>query len=230
MRELEQRAYSYLGRAPVMRMDMLEALRRGLGTVAAVREDGVLISIEKSGAYLLAAENPSAAESLCAAILRHGQVAVHNLDNARLVADKLGYGQMMVCRAAVYLEPYPPPVEPAPGQTLLPLAPEHRGEVLARFPEAFSPAELEDMLRTGSGLCLFEQELLGVIGLYPEGGIAEPAVLPGREELCLPLIGGITRWCLENCLAPFAHISEELADTYRQLGYTVSESEMAWLG
>ena len=105
MQELEQRAYSYLGRAPVMRMDMLEALRRGCGSVAAVREDGALIYVGKSGAYLLAAENLLAAEALCAAILSRGQVAVHNLDNARLVADKLGYEQMMVCRAAAYLEP-----------------------------------------------------------------------------------------------------------------------------
>ena len=47
MQELEQRAYSYLGRAPVMRMDMLEALRRGCGSVAAVREDGALIYVDR---------------------------------------------------------------------------------------------------------------------------------------------------------------------------------------
>ena len=41
MRELEQRAYSFLGREAVLCMDMVEALRRGLGSVAAVREDGV---------------------------------------------------------------------------------------------------------------------------------------------------------------------------------------------
>ncbi|MCI8384869.1 MAG: hypothetical protein HFE95_00285 [Acutalibacter sp.] len=230
MQELEQRAYSYLGRAPVMRMDMLEALRRGCGSVAAVREDGALIYVGKSGAYLLAAENLLAAEALCAAILSRGQVAVHNLDNARLVADKLGYEQMMVCRAAAYLEPAPPPLELAPGQELVSLSAEHLEEALARFPEAFSAAELEEMLRGGTGLCLLEGELLGVIGLYPEGGIAMPALMPGREELCAPLIAGMTRWCLENCLAPFAHIEDGMAEVYQQLGFSVSEKEMAWLG
>lgn len=230
MRELEQRAYSYLGRDPVMRMDMLEALRRGCGTVTAVREDGALVYVGRSGAYLLAAENVPAAEALCGGILSRGQAAVHDLDTARLVADKLGYEQMMICRAAAYLEPDPPRVELAPGEELQTLDAALVEQVQARFPEEFAEAELEEMLRTGSGLCLLGKELLGVVGLYPEGGIAAPAVVPGREDLFVPLIAGATKWCLENCLAPFAHIGEELVEIYQQLGYTVGEKEMAWLG
>lgn len=231
MREMEQRAYSYLGRAPVMRMDMLEALRRGCGTVAAVREDGVLVRVDRSGSYLLAAEDAQAAEALCAGILSRGQVAVHNLDNARLVADKLGYERMMVCRAAAYLDPEPPRLELGPGQELAALKGEDLETVLERFPEEFTPGELEEMVRAGSGLCLFENgALLGLTGLYPEGGIADPALVPGAGALGGLLIGGMTRWCFENCLAPFAHIEDEWVEVYQGLGYTVSEKEMAWLG
>ncbi len=49
MREMEQMALSYLGRNPILCMDMVEALRRGDGVVSAVRTDGVLISIPRSG-------------------------------------------------------------------------------------------------------------------------------------------------------------------------------------
>ena len=46
MRELEQRACSYLGRDPILHMDMLEALRRGEQSPG---EDGERIFLEQAG-------------------------------------------------------------------------------------------------------------------------------------------------------------------------------------
>lgn len=89
MREMEQMALSYLGRNPILCMDMVEALRRGDGVVSAVRTDGVLISIPRSGAYLLAAGDTAAAEALGGLIRGARQLAVHDKDNAQLLRDEL---------------------------------------------------------------------------------------------------------------------------------------------
>ncbi len=91
MREMEQMALSYLGRNPILCMDMVEALRRGDGVVSAVRTDGVLISIPRSGAYLLAAGDTAAAEALGGLIRGARQLAVHDKDNAQLLRDELGF-------------------------------------------------------------------------------------------------------------------------------------------
>lgn len=239
MRELEQRAYSYLGRKPVLCMDMVEALRRGDGTVAAVREDGVLIYVRKSGAYLLAAENILAGEALSGVVQEAAQLAVHDLRNATLLQERLSFEGIMECKAAAYLYPAPPDSGDSGPWQIAPLGPEHEQGVLAGFPEEFDPVEVRERLRAGALHGAVERrELLGVVGLYPEGGIGLLAVRRDLEEetaasLLESLAVYITKWCLENCLAPFVHIPVEdqgLLALYERLGYTVCDTSLYWLG
>lgn len=232
MRELEQRAYSYLGRDPILYMDMMEALRRGDGSVAAVREDGALVHVARSGAYLLAAEDVPAGESLCSGIYRPVQVAVHHKDTARLVMDKLGLADIMECRAGAFLEPEPP--EAGEGFRLLESG--SRQEILEAFPQLFAEGELEERLRAGALQGLFEGgRLRGLAGLYPEGGLGYLAVLPelAGQGLERALAARMTAWCFERCFAPFVHVPAEdagLLEVYRELGYSFSERPVYWIG
>ncbi len=233
MKELEQRACSYLGRDPILYMDMVELLRRGQGTVAAVREDGALVYVPASRAYLLAAENTQAGEALSVGLLKPGQVAVHDPENARLVGDILGYGQQLECRAAAYLEPLPP----SAGDFVLdPLGEDQVERILEEFPGEFEREELRERLRAGVMRGLFEGgQLQGLAGLYPEGGLGMLSVKPPYMErgAAQALLSGVTAWCLEQGLAPFAHIPAEdlaLQELYRQLGYTLSDTSLYWLG
>ena len=231
MRELEQRACSYLGRDPILHMDMLEALRRGDGSVAAVREDGALVYVAKSGAYLLAAEDVQAGEALCGGIVRPLQAAVHHEATARLVMDMLGFSGMMQCWAGAWLNPQPPEAEGA--FTLL--DPSQGPVIQQAVPQAFEEGELEERLRAGALQGLWEgQRLLGLAGLYPEGGLGYLTVLPelAGQGLEQRLAAWATAWCLQRCFAPFVHIPvddpESLA-MYQALGYSFSERPVCWL-
>lgn len=236
---MEQMALSYLGRRPVLCMDMVEALRRGQGTVSAVRMDGVLINVPRSGANLLAAVDTAAAGALGELCKGALQLAVHDKKNAELLRDKLGFGTMMECRAAAYLSPMAPRSLGFDAGLVKPLRPGQEGLVLEGLPGEFEMDEVRERLSAGElhGV-LRDSEVLGTVGLYPEGGIGLLAVRQGLEEQeAVEMLGGliayITGWCLENCLAPFVHIPAEdegMLALYQQMGYTVSEESMYWLG
>lgn len=238
MREMEQRAYSYLGRNPILCMDMVEALRRGDGVVSAVRMDGVLVHVRKSEAYLLAAGNIEAAEALGKLVERATQISVHDRKNAELLRDKLGF-QVMECRAAAYIDPKPPGGRGFDLRQVGPLGPDQEDAVLESFPGEFDRDEIRERLRAEAlhGV-IRKKELQGMVGIYPEGGIGMLAVRKDLEEQeAVQMLGGlvayITGWCLENCFAPFAHIpvgDEGTLALYEQTGYTVCDKNMYWLG
>lgn len=181
MREMEQRALSYLGRNPVLCMDMVEAIRRGDGVVSAVRMDGVLISVPRSGAYLLAAGDTAAAGALGELIRGAVQLAVHDKKNAEQLADELGFGAVMECRAAAYLSPMPPRSRGFDLRQVKPLGAGQEDLVLESFPDEFDRDELRERISAGAlhGV-IRHREMQGVIGLYPEGGIGMLAV---RQDL-----------------------------------------------
>lgn len=234
MRELEQRALSFLGRAPVLCMDMMEAIRRGLGNVAAVREDGALVYVRANGTYMLAG-NIQAEEAMSLVRNRPVQMAAHDLTNAQLFREKLGYKGMMECRVAAYLEPFPPRPGRFDIRGVRPLLHRQEDMVLETFPDDFDPFDVRERLKAGALHGVQDaQGLLGVIGLYPEGGIGMLSVRPDApEDAALGLAAYITGWCLENCLAPFVHVpvwDEALIAIYERLGYTFCPENMYWLG
>lgn len=234
MRELEQRAYSFLGRRAILCMDMVEALRRGLASVSAVREDGALIYVRATGTYMLAG-NIQAEEAMDLLRSRPVQLAVHDRKSAEMLRDKLGYEGMMECHAAAYIEPFPPRPGRFDIRAIRQLEPRHEDAVLEAFPEDFDPYDLRERLAAGALHGVADAAgMLGVIGLYPEGGIGMLYLRPDApEDAALGLAAYVTGWCLENCLAPFVHIptgDQALREIYERLGYTFSKEEMYWLG
>ncbi len=234
MRELEQKAYSYLGRDPVLCMDMLEALRRGGGSVTAVSEEGALIFEKNSHAYLLAAENSEAGERLVLGMKKPVQLAVHDAGDPALFQDLFHYEQMLECWAAAYLDPAPPFVS---GHfAVAPLEERQLDGILEAFPGEFEEDELGRRLQSGVMHGAYRgHTLAGVVGLYPEGGVGMLAIRPEEDYMRAgkALLGFITGWCLERCLAPFAHVpawDERQTELYRKVGYTLSEKTLFWLG
>ena len=234
MREMEQRAYSFLGRDPVLCMDMLEALRRGDCSVYAVSEEGTLIRERNSRAFMLAAENSEAGERLVMGLKKPVQLAVHGSAEAALFQELFHYNQVMECQAAAYLDPEPPFVPSRYG--VRELDESFAGEILAAFPDEFDEVEIAQRLQSGAMHGSFTAgELTGLIGIYPEGGIGMLAVRPDQdwEKTAGALAGHITGWCLRQCFAPFVHIprwDQPLLGLYQKLGYTVSEKPLYWLG
>lgn len=234
MRELEQKAYSYLGRDPVLCMDMLEVLRRGGGSVYAVSEEGALIYERNSRAYMLAAENNEAGERLTLGMKKPLQLAVHDAGGPEYFCDLFQYEQTLECVAAAYLDPEPPYVSSR--FALRALAVEDEEDILSALKGEFEENELERRLASGVMHGAYRGgELAGVVGLYPEGGVGMLAVRENEDYMKVgkALVGFITGWCLEKCFAPFAHIpawDERQVELYRQVGYTMSEKTMFWLG
>lgn len=238
MREMEQRAYSYLGKNPILCMDMLEVLRRGEGEVAAVSTDGVLVRVRRGGAFMLAADNVQAAGALSGGIESGAQLAVHDKNNARQLMDELGYSQIMECRAAAYIEPFPPSGGAFDLSQIHQLGPRDEESVLRSFPEEMEQAEVRERLQARAlHGTVRDGELVGLVGLYPEGGIGPLAVRGdlGEEdawELLTGLVVYMTGWCLDGCLAPYAHIpveNEGMLALYEQIGYMPAEKNMYWL-
>ncbi len=234
MRELEQRAYCYLGRNPVLYMDMIEALRRGTGSVYAVREDGAVIYERNSQAYFLAAESGQSCAALCLGLQKPRQLVVHDMGSAQALKEMYHYESMMECLAAAYLAPDPPPVRG--GFQLHTL--EGREAEMARelFGEEVGSEDLELRLEAGAVLGAFTtaNELAGVVGLYPEGGIGLLASRPEPKEKGAQraLLAGVTSWCLQQCLAPYAHVpswEEGMIADMTRLGYSFSERALYWL-
>ncbi len=100
--EREEAARAWLSRDALLHTDMTEALRRGLGEIAAATERGVLLSVDEGYCGMLSCADPETAARLLAG--RHFPLlAVHQAEMERALCRELHMECWMRCRQAVYL-------------------------------------------------------------------------------------------------------------------------------
>lgn len=106
--DLPGRAVSYLKGDKLLHMDMLEDIRRGLGDVICVREDGVLLKDRASGVYMITAAGKDAGERLLS--LAEPGAAVftcHQKFLAESISARFGKTYISTCYQMVYTKKQP---------------------------------------------------------------------------------------------------------------------------
>ena len=100
--EREELTRAWLSRDPLLHTDMTEALRRGLGEIAAVKERGVLLSVDEGYCGMLSCADLDTAVELLTG-KSFPLLAIHQSELEMGLCRELSMETWMRCRQAVYL-------------------------------------------------------------------------------------------------------------------------------
>ena len=107
-----QKAREYLERDPLLYMDMLGPLDRGMVEVVSLREDGLLLYNGPGEAFMLAADSLEAGKALCAGVEAMEIATAHDGETGAFLRDRYHLPDLRGCTQAAYLEKEPLPVPP----------------------------------------------------------------------------------------------------------------------
>ena len=124
-----QKAREYLERDPLLYMDMLGPLDRGMVEVVSLREDGLLLYNGPGEAFMLAADSLEAGKALCAGVEAMEIATAHDGETGAFLRDQYHLPDLRGCTQAAYLEKEPLPVPP--GFEIRPLGEEEIFQVYA---------------------------------------------------------------------------------------------------
>lgn len=230
MSAAEGAAVAWLAREPLLHTDMTEALRRGLGTVAAADERGVLLSVDEGNCGML-----SCADAGTALRLLEGTsfplLAIHQQEQEQAVCRALGMETWMRCRQAVYPGDAPPSREDG---DIRPLTEEHLGFLLANYRQE-DGEYLAWLLERRALFGLFrEGTLVGFIGKHAEGSMGLLEVLPAcrRQGIARKLESFLIARELEEGNRPYCQVRQDNAASLalqRKLGLHITEKLVLWL-
>ena len=199
----------YLSRYPVWHIDMLEALRRGNGAVAAFRPDGVLIAlIHDPGCYLLSAESYEAAKELLKSAQNVDTVVARGEGADRAVLEKAPLSKGRPCAQAAYLGKEPLSWE-SPGLTIVPYRKEDIDQILAHYDVISCPGYFLDRIEKGELFAArYKGELAGFAGLHNDGAMGMLEVFPGFRKLGIgrALEKFMINFCLSRSYVPYGQI------------------------
>lgn len=244
----KQLALEYLNRAPLCHMDMLEPIRRGQAEIRYAGPDGVFLFEPRSRTYMLSAGSREAARRLTEGVTVGTELFVaHHEEDARMLCEKFGYGEIHGTMQAVYTRPAPPAVREA--AEIRVLGPEWLPTVQQHYQTVSDGEYLEERLREGSMYGAFwgaeydafcgskpfcGGELAGFIGMHPEGSIGLLTVLPAfrRRGIAAQLEADAVRRGLAQGQTPFSQIffgNEASFALHEKLGFELSEEPLYWL-
>lgn len=229
-----EKALRYLSQAPVLHMDMLEGLRRGLARVVRADGDGVLLINEGADIVMASAPSEEAAGRLAKAAPAAGMFVVHQNFLLGPLREKYSRPQTLACRQAAFLGNRPLPA-PASGVEIRPLGEEALPFVLLHYAHADDPDYLRERLRAGALWGAYSAgRLAGFAGTHAEGSIGMLEVLPEyrRQKIGLSLAAFLAARQFSEGFTPFSQIivgNEPSLALHRKLGFTVSEQTIAWL-
>ena len=83
-----QKAREYLERDPLLYMDMLGPLDRGMVEVVSLREDGLLLYNGPGEAFMLAADSLEAGKALCAGVEAMEIATAHDGETGAFLRDR----------------------------------------------------------------------------------------------------------------------------------------------
>lgn len=232
MEELRQ-AGRYLERDPLLHMDMLEPLRRGMVEVAALRPDGVLLYNVPGELYMLAADSLEAGQALCAGVEKMDLAVAHSRETGEYLQRRYGIARCQACTQAVFSGRENIPV--LPGFDIRPLGQAFFQTVLENYHSFSDPPYIRQRLASGVMHGAFrEGRLLGFIGMHAEGSVGMLEVLPPyrRQGAASALMAHMVNFCLERGWVPFSQIfegNEASFQLHRRLGWTLCPRPLYWV-
>ena len=228
-----QKAREYLERDPLLYMDMLGPLDRGMVEVVSLREDGLLLYNGPGEAFMLAADSLEAGKALCAGVEAMEIATAHDGETGAFLRDQYHLPDLRGCTQAAYLEKEPLPVPP--GFEICPLGEEFFSLILENYHSFTDPEYIHKRIAAGvmHGACQ-TGELLGFIGMHAEGSVGMLEVLPQhrRKGAATALMAFMTGFCLERGWVPFSQIfhgNEASLALHRRLGWALSQRPLYWV-
>ncbi len=228
-----QKAREYLERDPLLYMDMLGPLDRGMVEVVSLREDGVLLYNGPGEAFMLAADSLEAGKALCAGVEAMEIATAHDGETGAFLRDQYHLPDLRGCTQAAYLEKEPLPVPP--GFEIRPLGEEFFSLILENYHSFTDPEYIHKRIAAGVMYGAFQKgELLGFIGMHAEGSVGMLEVLPQhrRKGAATALMAFMTGFCLERGWVPFSQIfhgNEASLALHRRLGWALSQRPLYWV-
>lgn len=228
-----QKAREYLERDPLLYMDMLGPLDRGMVEVVSLREDGLLLYNGPGEAFMLAADSLEAGKALCAGVEAMEIATAHDGETGAFLRDQYHLPDLRGCTQAAYLEKEPLPVPP--GFEIRPLGEEFFSLILENYHSFTDPEYIHKRIAAGVMYGAFQKgELLGFIGMHAEGSVGMLEVLPQhrRKGAATALMAFMTNFCLERGWVPFSQIfhgNEASLALHRRLGWALSQRPLYWV-
>ena len=228
-----QKAREYLERDPLLYMDMLGPLDRGMVEVVSLREDGLLLYNGPGEAFMLAADSLEAGKALCAGVEAMEIATAHDGETGAFLRDQYHLPDLRGCTQAAYLEKEPLPVPP--GFEIRPLGEEFFSLILENYHSFTDPEYIHKRIAAGVMYGAFQKgELLGFIGMHAEGSVGMLEVLPQhrRKGAATALMAFMTGFCLERGWVPFSQIfhgNEASLALHRSLGWALSQRPLYWV-
>lgn len=228
-----QKAREYLERDPLLYMDMLGPLDRGMVEVVSLREDGLLLYNGPGEAFMLAADSLEAGKALCAGVEAMEIATAHDGETGAFLRDQYHLPDLRGCTQAAYLEKEPLPVPP--GFEIRPLGEEFFSLILENYHSFTDPEYIHKRIAAGVMYGAFQKgELLGFIGMHAEGSVGMLEVLPPhrRKGAATALMAFMTGFCLERGWVPFSQIfhgNEASLALHRRLGWALSQRPLYWV-
>lgn len=228
-----QKSREYLERDPLLYMDMLGPLDRGMVEVVSLREDGLLLYNGPGEAFMLAADSLEAGKALCAGVEAMEIATAHDGETGAFLRDQYHLPDLRGCTQAAYLEKEPLPVPP--GFEIRPLGEEFFSLILENYHSFTDPEYIHKRIAAGVMYGAFQKgELLGFIGMHAEGSVGMLEVLPQhrRKGAATALMAFMTGFCLERGWVPFSQIfhgNEASLALHRRLGWALSQRPLYWV-
>ena len=227
---MDETAKPWLSRDDLLHTDMREALRRGLGEVAAAEENGVLLSVDEGSCGMLSARDVETALRLLGG-KRFPLLALHQPEQEAALCKSLGMETWMRCFQAVYLKPSPPPVG---RERICRLTEEHLDFLIANY-RSEEGEYLAWLLERGSLFGAFRDgQLVGFIGNHAEGSMGLLEVPRGwrRQGIGRALESFLIARELEAGHLPYCQLLTDNAASLalqKSLGMTIADGTVIWL-
>lgn len=228
--EQEAIARAWLSRDALLHTDMTEALRRGLGEIAAATDRGVLLSVDEGYCGMLSCADPETALRLLQG-KRFPLLAVHQAEMETPLCRELPMECWMRCRQAVYPGKEPPAET---GEEIRPLSAEHLDFLQANYRHEDSEYLSWLLERQALFGAFREGVLVGFIGKHAEGAMGLLEVLPAwrRQGVGESLERFLIARELERGFVPYCQVFTDNRASLalqKKLGLRLADGAVIWL-
>lgn len=228
-------AMAYLGRDPILYVNLLEVIRRDSAVVTEAAPDGLLLFDQGSGAWMMSAAGEGAFRRLMAQVPGNCDLFVgHEMWYQDRVAQRLGLDDGQICYSAAWPGRTPPELPDFGGEVRL-LTPEWAPWVEAHYSHSFGGLTyVEKAIRRGMLGIFLDGSCAGFVGFHDEGSIGMLEVLPAYRQQGLGevLQKAAIRLALDRGKFAFGQIIEDNAASLalqRKVGMALSKTKMFWL-
>lgn len=231
---LEEKVSEYIGINTLNYMDMLELMRRGSAEILYAEDDGVLMRDGIGGAYIISAQNQSAAESMLRLCEGAEVLAAHDQIILPLAESMLRLKLDMSCYQSAWTRPEPPEQKNSSPLPIRGVGPEYLERVDSMYPHG-DREYITGRIQAGDIFGAFDGERLAAfIGTHVEGAMGMLEVDPAyrRQGLGASLFLYMTRRQLQLGRHAYSNIethnSASLA-MHEKYGFGIAEGMVYWL-